>query len=152
MILLARKQKVALMNSPSENRLYTDPVAGKTGLAGRPSNKKATECGARLAALRKQAGLSQAALAKAVGIPQRTVSFYEREAGAIPSTLVPGLANALGVSVDQLLGIGDGAQRAKRGPKSQLERQLEAIATLPRNQQQKILAVVEAMIAHHSAR
>ena len=35
-----------------------------------------------------------------------------------------------------------------RGPKSQLERQLEAIASLPRHQQQKILAVVEAMIAH----
>lgn len=135
-----------------ENQLYSHPMAGKTGLAGRPSKKKATESGARLASLRKQAGLSQAALAEAVGIPQRTISFYEREAAAIPSTLVAGLAKVLGVSLDELLGIGDGAQRAKRGPKSQLERQLEAIATLPRNQQQKILAVVEAMIAHHAER
>jgi transcriptional regulator with XRE-family HTH domain len=127
-------------------------MAGKAGLAGRPSKKKATESGARLAALRKQAGLSQAALAEAIGIPQRTISFYEREGGYIPSTLVPQLAKALGVSLEDLLGIGDGAQRAKRGPKSQLERQLEAIATLPRNQQQKILAVVEAMIAHHAQR
>jgi DNA-binding XRE family transcriptional regulator len=61
-------------------------MAGKAGLAGRPSKKKATESGARLAALRKQAGLSQAALAEAVGVPQRTISFYEREAEAIPST------------------------------------------------------------------
>jgi len=105
-----------------------------------------------LAALRKQAGLSQAALAEAVGIPQRTVSFYEREGGYIPSTLVPQLAKALGVSIEDLLGIGDGAQRAKRGLKSQLERQLEAIATLPRNQQQKILAVVEAFINQHAQR
>jgi transcriptional regulator with XRE-family HTH domain len=103
-----------------------------------------------LAALRKQAGLSQAALAEAVGIPQRTISFYEREAVAIPSTLVPRLAKVLGVSVDELLGINNGSHRAKRGPKSQLERQLEAVASLPRNQQQKILAVVEAMIAHHA--
>jgi len=86
-------------------------------------------------------------LAEAIGIPQRTISFYEREAEAIPSTLVPSLAKVLGVSMEELLGIGDGAQRPKR-PKSQLERQLEAIATLSRNQQQKILAVVEAMIAH----
>ena len=135
-----------------ENQLYSDPMAGKAGLAGRPSKKKATESGARLAALRKQAGLSQAALAEAIGIPQRTISFYEREGGYVPSTLVPQLAKALGVSLEDLLGIGDGAQRAKRGPKSQLERQLEAIATLPRNQQQKILAVVEAMIAHHAER
>jgi hypothetical protein len=89
-----------------------------------------------------------AALVEAVGIPQRTISFYEREAVAIPSTLVPALAKVLGVSMEELLGINDGTQRAKRGPKSQLERQLEAIATLPRHQQQKILAVVEAMIAH----
>jgi transcriptional regulator with XRE-family HTH domain len=127
-------------------------MAGKAGLAGRPSKKKATESGARLAALRKQAGLSQAALAEAIGIPQRTISFYEREGGYVPSTLVPQLAKALGVSIEDLLGIDDSAQRAKRGPKSQLERQLEAIATLPRNQQQKILAVVEAMIAHHAPR
>jgi putative transcriptional regulator len=112
----------------------------------------AAESGAQLAALRKQAGLSQAALAEAIGIPQRTISFYEREGGFIPSTLVLQLAKALGASLEDLLGIGDGAQRAKRGPKSQLERQLEAIATLPRNQQQKILAVIEAMIAHHAIR
>lgn len=135
-----------------ENQLYSHPVAGKAGLAGRPSKKKVTESGARLASFRKQAGLSQAALAEAVGIPQRTVSFYEREAGALPSTLVPSLAKVLGVSMEELLGIGDGAQRTKRGPKSQLERQLEAVATLPRNQQQKILAVVEAMIAHQAER
>ena len=63
-----------------------------------------------------------------------------------------GLAKVLGIFIEELLGIGDGAQRAKRGPKSQLERQLEAVATLPRNQQQKILAVVEALIAHHAER
>jgi len=131
-----------------ENQLYSPPMAEKTGLAGRPSKKKATESGARLAALRKQAGLSQAALAEAVGIPQRTISFYEREAEAIPSTLVPALAKVLGVSMEELLGINDSGQRTKRGPRSQLERQLEAVATLPRHQQQKILAVVEALIAH----
>lgn len=140
------------MNIQLENQLYSDPVAGKTGLAGRPGKKRAKEIGARLAALRKEAGLSQAALAEAIGIPQRTISFYEREAGALPSTLVPRLAKALGVSMEELLGIDNGAQRAKRGPKSQLERQLEAIATLPRNQQQKILAVVEAFINQHATR
>lgn len=98
--------------------------------------------------LGNQAGLSQAALAEAVGIPQRTISFHKREAGALPSTLAPALAKVLGVSMEELLGINDGAQRSKRGPKSQLERQLEAVATLPRQQQQKILDVVEAMIAH----
>jgi len=64
-----------------------------------------SESGVRLAALRKEAGLTQAALAQAVGIPQRTVSFYEREASAIASTLIPKFAKALGVSMEELLGI-----------------------------------------------
>jgi len=50
--------------------------------------------------------------------------------------------------MEEVLGIDNGAQGSKRGPKSQLERQLEAIATVPRHQQQKILAVVEAIFAH----
>jgi len=44
-------------------------------MVGKPSTKKATPTGARLAALRQAAGLSQVQLAKAIGIPQRTLSF-----------------------------------------------------------------------------
>jgi hypothetical protein len=51
-------------------------------------------------------------------------------------------------SMEEVLGIDNGAQRLKRRPKSQLERQFEFVAKLPRQQQQKILDVVEAMIAH----
>jgi len=46
--------------------------------------KKATEHGRRLAALRQQAGRSQVKLARMLDIPQRTLSFYERETEAIP--------------------------------------------------------------------
>ncbi len=119
-------------------------------MAGRPSNKKATPTGARLAALRKAAGLSQAQLAQAVGIPQRTLSFYEREATYLPSTLLPDLARALGVTIEELIGV-SGAKAGKRGPKSQLERQLEIVLTLPRQTQQKIMAVLDAFITQHKA-
>jgi hypothetical protein len=50
--------------------------------------------------------------------------------------------------MEEVLGIDNGAQRLKRRPNSQLERQFEFVAKLPRQQQQKILDVVEAMIAH----
>ena len=100
-----------MMTDFSENPGYD------AGMAGRPTSKKPTESGARLAALRKASGLSQAELAKALDIPQRTISFYEREADAIPSTLVPPLASILGVGVGEILGI-PGEGRAKRGPKS----------------------------------
>jgi len=102
--------------------------------------------GARIAALRRKAGLSQAQLAEALKIPQRTLSFYEREAGDIPAGLVPQMAKALDVSVEEVLGVSQTTAR-KRGPKSQLEKQLEAVADLPRAQQQRILNVVQALIA-----
>jgi transcriptional regulator with XRE-family HTH domain len=106
----------------------------------------ASEMDAHIATLRRKAGLSQAQLAEALRIPQRTLSFYEREAGDIPAGLVPQMAKALDVSVEEILGVSQTTAR-KRGPKSQLEKQLEAIADLPRAQQQRILNVVQALIA-----
>lgn len=101
--------------------------------AGRAAKTEATESEARLAALRQRAGLSQAQLAEAAGIPQRTLSFYEREAEAIPSTLVPAFAQALDVTVEEVLGIEPAGQK-KRGPQSQLEKQMAAIASPPRKE------------------
>lgn len=129
---------------PSETLVYSDRA-----VAGRPSKKKPKESGARLAALRKAAGLSQPQLANLLGIPQRTLSYYERDGRYIPSTLIPALAKSLGVSIEELLGVANSHPR-KRGPKSRLERQLERISRLPRNQQEKILAVVEAFIDKHA--
>jgi transcriptional regulator with XRE-family HTH domain len=106
--------------------------------------------GARIAALRQQAGLSQAQLAAALKLPQRTLSFYEREAADIPARLVPPLAEALALSVEEVLGMSQSTAK-KRGPKSQLEKQLAAIADLPRPQQQQILNVVQALIAQHQS-
>jgi len=38
----------------------------------------------------------------------------------------------------------------KRGPQSQLEKQMAAIASLPRKEQRQLLAVVEAFISQHA--
>jgi transcriptional regulator with XRE-family HTH domain len=119
-------------------------------MAGRPPLTPPSECGAHLAALRKAAGLSQAQLAEAIGIPQRTVSFYERQAGNLPSNILPKLANALGVSVEAI--IGGSSENSKRGPKSKLERQLEAVRKLPRAKQQQVSALLEAFVAQHEAK
>lgn len=115
------------------------------------AEKEATESGTRLTTLRKDARLSQVQLAEAVGIPQRTLSFYEREAEAIPSTLVPVFAEALSVTIEEVLGLEPKGQK-KRGRQSQLERHLAAIANLPRKEQQQLLAVVDAFISQHASR
>jgi transcriptional regulator with XRE-family HTH domain len=121
-------------------------------MAGRPPLTPPSECGAHLAALRKAAGLSQAQLADTVGIPQRTVSFYERQAGNLPSNILPKLADALGVSVEAIIGLDGNSGTSKRGPKSKLERQLEAVRQLPRSKQQQVSALLEAFVAQHEAK
>jgi len=119
---------------------------------GRPPLTEAPKSGARLAALRNAANLSQAQLAEAIGVPARSISFYERKAQSIPSHLVVRLAKALEVSAEELLGLEAPKPKAKRGPKSEIEKRLEQVRTLPRGAQKRILDVVDAMLAQEETR
>lgn len=114
-------------------------------MVGRPPLTPPTECGARLARLRKAAGLSQAKLAEVAGIARRAISFYEREASYIPSNLLPALAETLGVSVEELIGMTP-RNGKKRGPKSKLERQLEVVRDLPRSKQQFVTKLLDQLL------
>jgi len=69
------------------------------------TNGKATGVGARLVAFRKAAGFTQAQLADEIGISRRRVAYYERETHHPPTTILPKLAVALGVSADQILDV-----------------------------------------------
>src|SRR5262245_30701415 len=111
-----------------------------------------SEMGSRIVALRRKAGLSQAQLAEALKIPQRTLSFYEREAGDIPAGLAPPIARALGVSVDELLGETERKRRAGAGPAGRMRRLFEAASKLLRSPQGEIAAVLEAFVNQHSDR
>jgi transcriptional regulator with XRE-family HTH domain len=62
--------------------------------------------GQRLARLRKARGLSQTALGKRIGISQRMVAYYEVESDRPPAHLLPALAKALSVSIDDLMAAG----------------------------------------------
>lgn len=61
--------------------------------------------GARLAELRKAAGLTQVELAEAIGTSQRMVAYYERTEDYPLARLLRHLSRALGVSADELLGL-----------------------------------------------
>ena len=61
--------------------------------------------GDRLAKLRKAAGYSLRGLAAELGSSPRMLVYYEKHSGNPSAHFLPPLANALGVSTDQLLGI-----------------------------------------------
>lgn len=119
-------------------------------MAGRPAKGPATEYGQHLASLRKAAGLSQMAMAEALGIPQRTLSFYEQKGVYLPSNLVKPMAELLGTSIEVILNI-PASKEGKRGPKSKLERQFEEVQKLSRNKQEFISKLLGQILAAESA-
>jgi transcriptional regulator with XRE-family HTH domain len=130
-----------------QNNILNENIAYNDGMAGRPALTQATESGARLAKLRTNAGLTQIQLAEATGIPPRAITFYERKAHSIPSHLVLKISEALNIAPETLLGAKAKKTKNKRGPKSEIEKRLELIQTLPKPAQKRILSVVDAILA-----
>ncbi|HSL56059.1 MAG TPA: helix-turn-helix transcriptional regulator [Pyrinomonadaceae bacterium] len=87
---------------------------------------------------RKERGLTQAQMAKRLGVSQPVVSDYERGGLRLHGELILKVAEILDVSANELLGLDTKAAPKKRGPQSQLEKQMAAIATLPRKEQQQL--------------
>ena len=116
-------------------------------ITGRPPLTPPTENGLRLAALRREAELSQREVAEALGIPQRTVSFYERQASHLPSNLLPKLAELFGVPIEMLLGAESAnGKKTKRGPKSELERRFDKVRTLPKRERELAIDMLDRII------
>lgn len=118
---------------------------------GRPPSKKASPLGQRIAQARKQAGLSQNALAQKLGVGRSNVAQWERSGVALKPEQLAALADALGVAVDAFLGRDASAKRSG-GPVGKARSIFERVSQLPRATQQRILANVEDMIVAHEVR
>lgn len=118
---------------------------------GRPTTRERTAFGQRLHTLREQAGLSQQQLAERLGLTQRAYAHWERNPVALRPEQLLSLADALNVSVDDLVGT-NGTRKRGAGPTGKMKKLFEAASRLPRSQQQKITALLEPFIAHHAQR
>ena len=109
---------------------------------GRPAQKKAPAFGSRLAALRKQCGLSQAQFAEKAGVSREMVGYYERRTDNPESAFVVKAATVLGCTTDELLGVKSGeAKRA--GRKSKLDRYVEEVKKLPKADRDYVVRFLE---------
>ena len=99
--------------------------------------------------LREAAGLTQQQLAEKLGLPQSNIAFWERSEKPPRGEVLPKLAQALGVSVDVLLGVSPPKPK-RQAAKGRLQLVFESASRLPRRQQEKIVEVVEAMVEKHS--
>lgn len=120
---------------------------GHAAAGGEPA---AESFGRRLARIRQARGYSQYTLADELGISQRMVAYYETQTQRPPTRLIPRIAEVLGASADQLLGIA--AIKNKEGARnSRLWRKLRQIETLPPGDRRALLKMLDALLAQRRA-
>jgi transcriptional regulator with XRE-family HTH domain len=108
------------------------------------------QLGQRIAALRQQRGLSQAALAQQLGLKQQAWATYESATRRLPSSLLMPTAQALGVTLDELMAVE--LPKGKRGPVPKLQRQLDAVTRLPKPEQQLVSQLLEKFVGGAAAK
>ncbi len=100
--------------------------------------------GRRIAGLRKERGITQLELAQILGVSQQSITSFEKGRRKIPVYLLPPLAKALTVSVEDVLG--EAQQPKKRGPAPRLLQQMECIHQLPKAKQRFVLQMLDAVL------
>ena len=116
---------------------------------GRPAQRRRPAYGQHLADLREAAGMTQQQIAARLGVHQSNIAFWERWDKPPRGEVLPCLAEALGVSIDALLGV-QPSKPKRQAAKGRLQRVFENASKLPRRQQDKVAEFVEAFVAQHA--
>lgn len=138
-MLIFMQARTPSSGSLVENRPYDARMA-------RTSNKPRPPQGAHIYKLRLEAGLTQTELAEFLGENQANISFWERSEKPPRSDVLPKMAKAFGVSVEDLLLPEKDSPRRRNGPVGKLQRTFEKAAQLPRSQQEKLVELIETFM------
>lgn len=108
------------------------------------TNEAMADFGPRLSQFRKEAGYTQLQIADEIGVTRRMIAYYETESQHPPANLLVDLAQALGISVDTLLGL----QPAKktRKPDTRLQRRVHQIEKLGAKEKRQLIQLIDTFI------
>ena len=143
------EEMIHLRPSQGENQPHTDGA-----MVGRPPSRKAPPFGQKLAALRKERGLTQQQLADFLGISIKRVDYYERRANDPSVGFVRQVASAFDVPLMSLIVDDEEVPRKKRtkhGPPSALEERIERLRQLPKGQQEVVIKMLDGLLSSASA-
>ncbi|MEJ2418938.1 MAG: helix-turn-helix transcriptional regulator [Exilibacterium sp.] len=101
----------------------------------------------KLSQIRKEKGLSQQALADAIGLHVNQIKRYETGSSQPSLDTLKKISKALRVSIDSLV-----FDDEETGPSEALRLQFEAISRMPEEEQQIILELLEGMIIKYETR
>lgn len=104
--------------------------------------------GRRIARLRRNKGLTQVELARALEVSQPVVSDYENDVIKLSGETIVILAQILGASADELLGLEKPARATAATIKNRrIYRQLQSIDRLPKRDQEALARTIDAFLA-----
>lgn len=125
---MAFRQKWITGMTPEDKRFYRD-------------------MGQRIAQFRKAQGITQVQLAEILGIAQQTMAHYEGGTLRVAVALLKPLAQALHVSVEELIDEPSSKTKKKRGPSSKLQQQMERVSMLPRTRQKIVMEMLDGVLS-----
>jgi transcriptional regulator with XRE-family HTH domain len=104
--------------------------------------------GARIARLRREKGLTQVELAKALEVSQPVVSDYENDVIKLSGETIVALTQILGASADEILGLEKPARAAGATIRNRrIYRQLQSIDRLPKRDQEALARTIDAFLS-----
>jgi len=103
------------------------------------------ELGKRIAAIRKRRGITQAQLARLIGIGQTLISSYEVGRITLSAEMLFRLAKALNVSPNEILGVGNG-KSGLDGSSLRIMKRLIKIERLPLANQKALLKNIDMFL------
>lgn len=101
-----------------------------------------------LTAMREQVGISVRELARQLNTSHTNVINWEKAGWITKTEFIPPLANILGVTIEELLGLPK--SRHNPIPGGKLGQAFEQAAKLPRSKQDKVIALLDAFVTAHA--
>jgi transcriptional regulator with XRE-family HTH domain len=107
--------------------------------------------GRRITERRKEIGMTQAELARALGVSQQTVFAYELGDRRVNVLMLTKMAPIFQVSVEALMGFGRAARPVKRRLSPAGVRHAERYAEMSKTQQRFVARIIETLLAQRAA-
>lgn len=101
--------------------------------------------GAHVSQLRKQRGMTQAELARAIGVSQQAVFAYEIGERRISVLILAKLSKVFSMPVEQLMGLTSPAPHPKRRLSPRAMRHAERIQGLSKTQQRFVIRIIDLL-------
>ncbi|MCF8069331.1 MAG: helix-turn-helix domain-containing protein [Desulfobacterales bacterium] len=120
-----------------------DSIKEKMDMPKKININETESFGNRMAKLRNAAGYSQRDLARETGVSQRMIAYYEKQAKYPPTHLLPILAEALGTTADELLGM-----KKTNGSKKDMRlwRRFSKVEQMNTKEKRQVLQILDTFI------